>query len=48
MVSLEESISLDKRKNHNVEVVVDRLLIKEMYAGVWNFHPCRRGSHRVW
>jgi excinuclease ABC subunit A len=29
MVSLEESISLDKRKNHSVEVVVDRLLIKE-------------------
>jgi excinuclease ABC subunit A len=29
IVSLEEKIALDKRKNHTVEIVVDRLLIKE-------------------
>jgi excinuclease ABC subunit A len=28
LVSLEDEISLDKRKNHTIEVVVDRLLVK--------------------
>ncbi len=28
LVSLEDDISLDKRKNHTIEVVVDRLLVK--------------------
>jgi excinuclease ABC subunit A len=29
MVSLDDEIKLDKRKNHTIEVVVDRLMIKE-------------------
>lgn len=29
MIGLEDNVALDKRKNHTVEVVVDRLLIKE-------------------
>src|ERR1700758_5405681 len=28
LVNLEDEISLDKRKNHTIEVVVDRLLVK--------------------
>ncbi|MDX2041574.1 MAG: excinuclease ABC subunit UvrA [Acidobacteriota bacterium] len=32
MVTLDEDIKLDKRRNHTIEVVVDRLLIKEGIA----------------
>ncbi|GAC1446189.1 MAG: excinuclease ABC subunit UvrA [Pyrinomonadaceae bacterium] len=33
LVSLDEEIKLDKRRNHTIEVVVDRLLIKEGIRG---------------
>ncbi len=32
MISLDDEIKLDKRKNHSIEVVIDRLMIKEGIA----------------
>jgi excinuclease ABC subunit A len=33
--SLDEDIPLDKRKNHTIEVVVDRLLVKPGSRNAW-------------
>ena len=40
MVSLEEPPELDKRKNHSVDIVVDRLLIQRRLRDSLRFAPC--------
>ena len=45
--SLDDDIPLDKRKNHTIEVVVDRLLVKPGSRSAWRRPSRRRRNWRT-